>query len=118
MVGQLNILHIFKQEPDGIYNVSILRGTPLGCAFKIGLQSCYDGSILETKEDVQKAYRHWFQYMLDTQVPHFIEELDDIAFKLLDGHDVNLIHFNEHHGEIIKEIIDGKINELQSSKSD
>lgn len=114
-IGNLSVLNIFRHEPDGITKISIMRGTPLGNAYKIGLQGP-DGNTLENKQDVQNAYRVWFQYMLDTQVPHFIEELDTIAFKLLDGHDVYLIEMNEYHGEVIKQIIEDQINEHLNSK--
>ncbi len=103
---------------DGKNNISIMRSYPLGNPFKIGEQSATSGNKIMDRADVIQAYKDWLRHCIEAQYPSIINALDDIAHKVMDGQDVNLICCCKPaacHGDHIKELIEGKLNETGSS---
>ena len=99
-------------------DIYIGRGSPLGNPFKIGEQSIAHFPKVLTREDVIAEYQPYILNQINNSNPSVCNELDRIAYKCLDGQDVNLVCFckpRECHGDIIKSILDAKLAEVRGS---
>lgn len=117
----INIVNRYKGfEPDGINNIPIYRGHPLGNPFKIGGQNSVSGAGIMNRDDVILAYENWLFSQLKAGNPVVIQALDQIAHKHMQGHEVNLICYckpQKCHGDIIKAVIENKIKEIENGIS-
>lgn len=114
MAGKIHIISPFNYK-DG--DISILTFTPLANAFKVGDTNCVSGKLIQDKEDVKSAYRDWLYAQTAMGIAYITHELDRIAYRLLDGSDVNLVSMNDVHGDIIKEIIYERLDSYRDQTS-
>lgn len=102
-------------EPNGVNNIPIYRSTPLGNPFKIGEPNSNTGNLCQTRDDVILAYEMWLFSQIKLGNQAVINALDEIAYKHLDGEEVNLICYCKPakcHGDIIKAVIYNRLKEL------
>lgn len=107
-MGKITILnkHQLKCEPvDAIY---IGRGSPLGNPFPVkyfGLGTCIE------------MYKEWLTDRIRAQTPEVIDELDRIAFNVIDKGQATLLCFckpNACHGDYIAEVVLDKVKEYRA----
>lgn len=92
---------------------SIIKGTPLANPFRVGDQNCIDGSEIKDAQGVQMAYMDWLNSMIDQQVSHITDELDRIAYHLIDHGSVSLsctCGSDYCHGYVIKHLLEEKLS--------
>lgn len=113
MVGLISVVNKFIHTVSD-NDILIHRGTALGNPFRINDQNCITGHGIFDREGVIQAYKDWMAYQLTGfQNPVVVAALDEIAFRILDGRDVNLVCFCKPkacHGDYIKELIEDKLN--------
>lgn len=109
-LGKITVVNKYHAIPyyqhDGLYDISIMRGYPLGNPYPIGLG--------RTREQVIKDYQFYIDREIRQGNPSIIAELDSIAYKVMQGHDVNLIcccYPKACHGDIIKKGLESAIKE-------
>lgn len=117
---KINILNKHHgHEPDGLYNINIMRGSPLGNPYRIGqIVKVEDGTIELTRSDVISEYDIWLEDKIRDNDPEVCTALNDIADKVIDGHEVNLICCCAPlscHGNIIRLYITNALNGREPS---
>ncbi len=117
-LGTINIVNRYTCgfEPDGMNNIAIYRGHPLGNPFKIGeaFVTRTKGKMIMDRDDVILAYDEYLQSRIRQHDGYIISALNRIGYKIIRGEDVNLICYCKPkacHGDVIKRIIEEKINE-------
>lgn len=109
-LGQLNVVNKYHAIPyyqhDGLYDICIMRGYPLGNPFAI--------SDKLTRETVILNYQKYITDEIAKDNQLIIDALNDISYKIMQGHDINLICCCKPkacHGDIIKSGIESAIKE-------
>lgn len=90
---------------DGSIDFGIGKGSGLGCSF-----SKPEERFINSSE--QDTYEFWLLNQIQDQNPRVIKALDEIAYKLLDGKDINLITMDKLYADVIRKIIMEKLNAI------
>lgn len=116
-IGKITVVNKYIHTPtDNDFYIG--RGSPLGNPFKIGEQSIAKHPHVLTREDVIAEYKPYIRNQIDRENQAVLGALNLIGHKCLDGQDVNLVCFckpRECHGDVIKSIIEAKLQEVHSS---
>lgn len=106
--------HKSKKEPNDIY---IGRGSVLGNPYThLNLDKTKAEFHCNSREESISSYEKYIISKIDSKDPEISKELDKIYFLAL-NQDVNLVCFckpKSCHGDIIKKIIDQRLNHLNN----